>query len=145
VSDFSAPSLEELERQLPNGLHDSDVLALTHDYVRATVTLELKLWVAESLEDTDDHYRPARLTIHGVALLCIEPPESGYDFDGPGALDLLGASPLAMLKRPPPPLPPIPPDCFCNALYINTWNAHVIVAARSVTLDWTGEPEVGRA
>jgi hypothetical protein len=36
-------TLEDLDQTLPNGLHDAQIGAMTHDYVRGVVTLAVRI------------------------------------------------------------------------------------------------------
>ena len=64
---------------LPNGFRDTELLPFGMDYVRRHLAFHLVVWIGDmNRPDRREVYRPARLSLEGVAFLVIEPPDSTY-------------------------------------------------------------------
>ena len=129
-------TLEELEKTLPNGLHDAEVMRIAIDYELRTVTLELAVWVG-NMDDSPERreaYRHASLEITGLCFLIMEPPDSKYPFQHSG-LKIDGCDVSKNLKHEL--LSALPADSFFRSLWVNEWNAFIHLAARDAKISWT--------
>jgi len=132
-------TLDELGRTLPNGFHDSEIRSIRVDYSKRTVALELAVWVGD-MDGKDaprEAYRDGEVSIDGLQFLAIEPPDPGYPFKERNRLrvDLTkGAS-----KSDIPAVGRIASGCFVASFFVDDWNSHIHVAARSASIEWKGE------
>lgn len=120
----------ELERTLPNGLHDAELLDVTIDHEREQVVFELNLDVSENT-DEQDRYRRGRITFSGVAFVAIDPP-AGEIVPGVSIIDAGTGQPATA----PCALPDLPDDRFLCWLFVVRSNSFIRLAAQTVTLEW---------
>jgi|SoiMethySBSTD1v2_1073268.scaffolds.fasta_scaffold00388_35 hypothetical protein len=123
-------TLQELERTLPNGLHDAELVKLHIDYEGLRVVLELELDVSVNL-DEEERYRRGRITFSGVEFVAIDPPTD---------VSSMGMSMLAVgMGQPataPCSLPKLPTECFLCWLFVDRSNSFIRLAARAVEHEW---------
>jgi hypothetical protein len=74
-------NIEELDRTLPNGFHDSCLRHVTVDYEAQTASLALDIWIG----DVDappgaerERLRTARLELLGLEYFIVEAPDPRY-------------------------------------------------------------------
>ncbi len=75
--------LEELEKTLPNGLHDSKVSRIVVDYGQRKLTLDLDVWTGDMTNDRPElreAYRRGHILISGLFFAVMEPPDPRYPF-----------------------------------------------------------------
>ena len=124
-------TLEEVERLLPNGLHDAILLGVRVDYVCQTAVVDLDIDVS-SVRSAEQAYRLGRLTFAGVQFVAIDPPDIGATHVGVPPIDTGMGQPATASH----PLPVLPADCFLCWLFVVRWNGFVRIAARSVSHEW---------
>jgi hypothetical protein len=124
-------TLEELERSLPNGLHDAELIGVQVDYVRQSAVLELDIDVSTDV-DAGEVYRRGRLTFAGIQFFVIDAPAAHENYVGVSPIDTGSGQPLTA----PCQLPEIPEDCFLCWLFVVQWNSFVRIAARTVMHEW---------
>lgn len=68
-------TLEEIEQDLPNGLHDAQIQQIEMDYEEARLALRVKVLLGLPGEPTQtrERYRPGMITFLGVQFFSIEP------------------------------------------------------------------------
>src|SRR5258708_21418081 len=102
-------TLTDVDRQLPNGFHDAYLLRFAVDYAKATLTLDLNLWIgtpAGRTAEERERYKPGRIRITGLCWSVMAPPDAVLRPNPRGLpLDTWPGSDL----QAPPPLPPPPP------------------------------------
>ncbi|HVT18590.1 MAG TPA: hypothetical protein VHQ90_20725 [Thermoanaerobaculia bacterium] len=129
-------TLEELEKTLPNGLHDAFLRGLNIDLAKIAMSLELDVDFS-SPEDPGYKMRACRITLSGLAFCVITPPV-------PKSADLyvseeyMVARPLREVAPLPPELPPVPEGAFGYVFATYPRNIGIFIAARDARLDWTG-------
>ena len=129
-------TLTDVDRQLPNGFHDAYLLRFAADYVKATLSLDLDLWVGSPDAKTSaerERRKPGRIRISGLAWCVIAPPDvivrpnpRGFRID---------AGPVSDLETPPK-LPAPPPGVFSWWFFVQNWNTSLYVAGREASIDW---------
>lgn len=70
-------SIEEIERALPNGLHDAIMLKHVVDYKNRALEFYIKVWVGDldsSIEAERERYKEGVLKFEGLEYFIIEPP-----------------------------------------------------------------------
>jgi hypothetical protein len=134
-------TLEELEKTLPNGLHDAEVQRIAVDYQQRKLTLEVAVWVG-NMDDPPERreaYRKGRIEISGLLFLVMEPPDPTYPFqtsdltiDG---CDMSKNLDLELLKS-------LHNEAFFRSLWVNEWNAFIHIAARAAEITWVKDEKV---
>jgi hypothetical protein len=129
-------NIDELERTLPNGFHDSCLRQLTVDYEAQMASLVLDVWIGDVDAPTDverDRLRTARLDLIGVEYFILEPPDPTYPYRDAGSvtLDLCDSDPGIASSRP------LALGGFAGRFFVNQWNAFIHFAAQDVRLTWT--------
>ena len=129
-------TLTDVDRLLPNGFHDAYLLRFAADYVKATLSLDLDLWVGSPDAKTPaerERRKPGRIRISGLAWCVIAPPDvivrpnpRGFRID---------AGPVSDLETPPK-LPAPPPGVFSWWFFVQNWNTSLYVAGREASIDW---------
>ena len=75
--------LEELEKTLSNGLHDSKVSRIVVDYRQRKLTLDLDVWTGDMTNDSPElreAYKRGHILISGLLFAVTEPPDPRYPF-----------------------------------------------------------------
>ena len=125
-------TLEEIERSLPNGFHDSSIFGVRLDYVQRTAEIDLEIWVAGSDDEDPEQYSRATLSISELIYFVIEPPgPPNTSHDAPTLVD--GGS--SELERAAYPLPkPLPAGAFTYWFFVSSWNSFIHIAALTADL-----------
>jgi hypothetical protein len=129
-------TLEELEKTLPNGLHDSEVQRVAIDYEQRTLILELAVWVGDMNDPPErrEAYKSGRIKISGLIFFVAEPPDPKYPFRDSAELTIDGGDMSENLDREL--LKSLPGDAFFRSLWVNEWNAFIHIAARDSEIAW---------
>jgi hypothetical protein len=132
-------TLEELEKTLPNGLHDSRISRIAIDYEKRQLTMDLDVWVGDigsNAYDLREEYRRGQVLIDGLLFAVIEPPDPKYPFSNSVGLTIDGCD---MRKNLTTELAnSLPSEAFFRSLWVNEWNAFIHIGAKSAELAWTG-------
>jgi hypothetical protein len=124
--------------QLPNGFHDALLEALHVEFAREEVQLGFKFLVGTPDAETEElreAMRPGLLRLTGVTSMLIEAPDPRYNFsmdDGVSVDGGFGAYPGETV--------PSEDGLLRLWLFISTWNARMMFAAKSCDLVWTDRP-----
>ena len=136
-------TLDELDRDLPNGFHDAKIFSFELDYVGGIASFHLNLLVGwpDDPEPERQAYQQANMTVKGLCFCSIDPPYPTYPFIPRGKPILVTGT------RPKPDTSPFvselvakfPEGTWCYQFFVDDWNACINIAARDVTLTWIGE------
>ena len=136
TADGEIMTLEELAHNLPNGLHDAELLGLNVDYVGRTISLIVEVWVGDidGPIETRETYRKARIDVSGLQFLVIEPPDPTYPYSDVEAsrIDICDMSKNLDVKL----VRSLPDGTSLSSLWVNDWNAFAHIAAQDATLSW---------
>jgi hypothetical protein len=129
-------NIEELDRTLPHGFHDSCLRGIALDYEVQTALLTLDIWIGDENAppgEERERRRPARLDLIGLEYFVLEPPDPRYKYRDVGSvtLDLCEADLAFATSRPPAA------GVFAARFFVNEWNAFIHFAAKDVRLTWT--------
>jgi len=130
-------TIEDIEMNLPNGLHDARLIKLDIDYVEREARFHLRVNVTgiES-QDEPEEYRWGSLTLSGLLFCVIEPPDSRYPYRNSSGLWITSSEPVTsedVLAKLPCPLPD---GAFIHYLFVNDWNAFIYIAALDAHFEW---------
>lgn len=133
----SCVTLDELEGQLPNGLHDAHLEKLEIDWPNERLSFEAR---ADVGNDGTELERRLKVTVTGLVYCAIEPPQ----INAPGGLISTPAEGLWIQPEPldsaPPSHPTIPPGCFLHRMVVSDWNRSIYVCACNAEFVWL-EPD----
>lgn len=128
-------SLDEIQINLPNGLHDAEIKSIVINYVERTIVIDLMLWVGD-VELSDKAAREAYvdgvLTISGIHFCVIEPPDFRYAYAEGKAIRIdsgSGLPPHVSFSADPPA------DAFDHWFFIQDWNSFIYFRARNAHLE----------
>ena len=84
-------TFEDLTCDLPNGLHDAELLSVNHDLLNRTVILDMDVWIGTMADPPErrERYRRAELTLNGVSFWSVGPPREKSNLLGTGELVIL--------------------------------------------------------
>jgi len=130
-------NIEELEGDLPNGLHDALLRAFSSDLPERRAEFILDVWLGDlhsAVTAERERYRAARLELLGLAYLVVDPHHPTYPVgDGaPVRVDACAAD------DDPQRTPQVPQGGFAGRFFVTEWNAFIHFAARDARLTWIG-------
>jgi hypothetical protein len=130
-------TIDELESELPNGLHDAYLRTFSSDPAAGRAEFTLDLWIGDlhSSEVSErECRRPARLELLGLAYLVIDVPDPGYPVaDGSRVqIDSCAADDDPERRKL------VPEGGFAGRFFVTEWNAFIHFAALEARLTWTG-------
>ena len=137
-------TLEDIEKSLPNGLHDAVILELVRDYEHALVKLKIEVLI-ELPEGTDKkatRYRAAEILFSGVPLCTVEVPDPKSAYRHPGCI-WFSFSKMSDGVWPEEIGQSLPPGTLLYSLFILDWWSHIHIAAKDVTFSWA-DPSTAR-
>jgi len=135
-------TLEELERSLPNGLHDAELVGLDVDYAAQRAALRVNVDIGDSDADAKvENYRAARIRFFGIQFAVIDPPNAADSYCGLSMLDTGSGEP----RTSPMSLPPIGEGCFLSWIFVTRWNSFIRISARDVVLEWVDDSRPSHA
>jgi hypothetical protein len=138
-------TVEDLDRELPNGFHDAKIKSVALDYPRQSAVIAMHLWVGKPTSTDRDEYREATLRVSGLCYCAIDPPAPTYPFMRAGSAINVAGYGEDPKKFPALDglLPVMPKDITCYRFFVHDWNSFIHVAAKEVQLSWAGdEPRV---
>jgi hypothetical protein len=128
-------TLEELERSLPNGLHDADLVSVHVDYrtLEAALVVGVDISESEGKEgDVGPTYRYARLVFFGLQFIVVDPPDVQDGKIGPSLMEAGTGQP----RTAPAKTPRLSDDSFLCWFFLSESNSFIRIAARNVALEW---------
>lgn len=127
-------NIEELEAELPNGLHDALLRSYALDQNEHRVEFVVDVWIGDldsSVPSERERRRPARLDLLGLAYLVFEDPDPRYPAtNAPVQIDTCGADENPDLVRQ------VPKGGFAGRFFVTEWNAFIHFAAVEARLTW---------
>ena len=133
-------TLEDLDRTLPNGLHDAKIRTMTHNFERAIVRLEADILVGLPDDPPEDRYRyrAGEILFHRVLFCTVEMPENERILGHSGSIWFKfwrmepGLLAEKVAKR-------LSPETLCYSLYILEWESQIQIACEDVNFAWLEE------
>jgi hypothetical protein len=139
-------TLEHLEQNFLNGLHDAQIKAMTHDYEHAIVRLDVQIVVGMPEEDVANRlrYRSGKILFHQVLFCAVEVPENERILGRSGSIWFVfdRIKPEALPEKIARALPP---EALCYSLYILEWESQIRIAAGDVSFSWSDSGEAHAA
>jgi hypothetical protein len=130
-------TLEELEKSLPNGLHDAQIRSLARNFENETATMSVRILIGfpEDSPSSRDAYRNASIIFTGVKLFVLENPDASSAFLNPGSLWFTvsrtdaGALPLELVDR-------LERGMLLYSFFILDWHSNMHIAASEIAFNW---------
>ncbi len=132
-------TIEEIERRLPNGFHDSNIKTISIDYVMqlAKFNLEVNMGTPDVRDkEPEEIYRDGILTVSELLFCVIEPPDPQYPYKDTKGLWITSSGPIEAAKLPIKVYEVIPEGLFDHYFFINDWNSFIYLAAKNAQFDW---------
>ena len=128
-------NLEELEADLPNGLHDSLLRTFSSDPTERRAEFILDVWIRDlhsSATSERERCRPACLELLGLTYLVLDDPDPRYPLTDrlPVQIDACAADDDPERSRQ------VPQGGFAGRFFITEWNAFIHFAALEARLTW---------
>jgi hypothetical protein len=128
-------NLDEIEADLPNGLHDSLLRAFFADETERRAEFTLDVWIGDlhsTVEQERERRRPARLELFGVSYLVVDDSDQRHLLTDrtPVQIDSCGADDDAERCRQ------VPQGGFAGRFFVTEWNTFIHFAAREARLTW---------
>jgi hypothetical protein len=131
-------TLEELEEQLPNGLHDAKIRSVTHNYDTGTlvVCVEILTGLPDDPPAIRSAYRDAVISFTDVSLCHVEQPENERIIGVRGSVwfNYWRTEPGVLLPKLSDHLPA---DAISYTLYVLEWEASIHIVASDLDFSWT--------
>ncbi len=129
-------NIDDVERILPNGFHDSVLERVVIDYAACSAELTLGFWIdlmAPVPGKSGRHLvmRRATVSLEGLVSVAIEPP--GTSVSPSGGLDVDRERREASAKQVPGL---VTDECFTLSLYAADWNSSIEFVASVARLAW---------
>ena len=133
-------TLEQLEEELPNGLHDAQIRSITRDFENGTITLEVRILTGLPHDPPEKRnaYRNGSITFIGVTVFVIEAPEASSAFLAPGTVYFnvrrtdLGSLPAGVVGK-------LKPGNDMYSFFVLDWHSDIHLAASDMTFGWEHE------
>jgi len=128
-------SIEEVEKSLPNGLHDAVVRKHVVDYEKRTMEFNIDVWVGDldsSVEEERERYKPGILRFEGLVYFVIEPPSEVKAIFGPFSFS--AGNPEVDKIKPSVILPESPEGTFLTFFFIYKLEAFMYICASKVVV-----------
>ena len=137
-----ALTFHALEKTLPNGLHDAELLGVEIDYANNTAALDLLVDFSIPPQGNDatppaEQARLGCLLFSGVQFVVIDPPGVGADGFAPSRIDAGSGVPIG----PAVPLPVVQSPGFLVWIFVDRLNAFIRIAASDVSIGWRHDVE----
>ena len=130
-------NIDELEADLPNGLHDALLHAFSKVPGERRAEFILDVWLGDlrsSVTAERERYRPARLELLDLAYLVVDETDPRYPAGNgdPLRVDACAAD------DDPERFRQVPPGGFAGRFFVTEWNAFIHFAALDARLTWIG-------
>jgi hypothetical protein len=132
-------TLEQLEEELPNGLHDAQIRSIARNFENGTLTLEVRILIGlpDDSPEKRDEYRNGSITFTGVELFVIESPEASSAFLAPGSVSF-SVSRSEVDLFPVDIVGKLMQGTDMYSLFILDWHSHIHIAASDMSFGWEG-------
>src|SRR5258708_5276620 len=134
-------TLEQLEEELPNGLHDAQIRSTNRNFENGTLTFGVRILIGlpDDPPTKRNEYRNGTITFTEVAMFVIESPEASSAFVAPGSVSFSASRsevdllPVDIVKK-------FPQGVSMYSFFILDWYSNVHVAASDMRFGWGESP-----
>jgi len=128
-------NIDEIEADLPNGLHDSLLYEYSSNPDQLRAEFVLDVWVGDlhsTITTERERHRRARLELLGLGYLVVEDPDPGYGplDELPVQIDACAADDDADRAGR------VPRGGFAGRFFITEWNSFIHFSALEARLTW---------
>jgi hypothetical protein len=130
-------NLEDLEADLPNGLHDALLRTFSSDLAERRAEFVIDVWMGDlhsAVISDRERRRPARLELLGLTYLIVDDLDPRYPDakEVPVQIDACAADDNPELARQ------VPRGGFAGRFFVTEWNGFIHFAAVEARLTWLG-------
>jgi hypothetical protein len=131
-------TLEEINRELPNGFHDAGIRKIDLDFINPLIVVSMDIWVGQLGGPDPDCCRSGTLKILSPYLFFIEPPNPKYHFIPKGKAFIVDGDSIKVGLSPEVDrlLPVLPPNATVYRFFLEEWNSFLYLAGASVEFSW---------
>lgn len=127
----------EIERQLPNGFHGTNIERISIDYLIKQAEFTMRVLVSSGADGSG--FRSGRLRIDGVAYCSLEVPDVHYDYLCDGTIETNGL--LDTTEKLLPNLQRFRDELgdgyFFHSFFVEEWNRFIHFTGTDATFEWT--------
>ncbi len=126
-------SIEEVEKTLPNGLHDAVIRRHVVDYEKRTLEFNIDVWVGDlgsTVEGERERYNSGILRFEGLEYFVIEPPSEVKVLFEPFSISI--GNPAVDRIKPSVILPEVPDGTFPTFFFIYKLEAFMHICSSKV-------------
>ena len=124
--------IEEIERDLPNGFHDSNLVKVEVDYLKREAVIYLRIDISDP-DDTKNPgkivYREGELHLTDLVYFVLEPPDDKYDLSMSDGLWIANGGELKEINTASTLPTSVPEGAFEYWFFINDWNCFIYFSA----------------
>jgi len=138
-------TFEQLAQELPNGLHDAQLLSIKRSFEDESLILAVRVLVGlpDNPRETRSEYRNAAITYTGVKLFVIENPDASSAFLAPGGLSFSAG------RSEPGTFSPEIEQKLTNStetysFFILDWLSRIHIAASGISFAWDSELTISK-
>jgi hypothetical protein len=128
-------TIEEIEKNLPNGFHDAILNKINIDYIRREADLEFEVDVSIP-EKSEEAHRIGKLILFGLFFCVIESPDSQYPYQKADGLWIADSGLTNTEKLPQKLLDMLPKGAVVHYFFVNDWNAFIYLSATDAKFEW---------
>lgn len=132
-------TIEEIERTLPNGLHDAHLKKITIDYLSGVAKFDVQVYVGDpeiQYKEPEEAYRDGLLILSGLLFCIIEQPDPNYQYDKAESLWIADSGNVESIKLTTNLPKLLHNEAFIHYFFINDWNSFIYLAAKDARFDW---------
>jgi hypothetical protein len=129
-------TIDELESELPNGLHDAHLRTFSSDPTAGRAEFTLDVWIGDlhsAVWSERECRRPARLELLGVTYLVVDAPDPRYAVEDGSRVQIDSCA----ADDDPERRGLVPEGGFAGRFFVTDWNAFIHFAALDARLTWT--------
>lgn len=128
-------TFDELLDELPNALHDAALSKIEVSYSEREAAFHMTVDVTE--DGSAGWVRDLKVTLTGVALFVIDPPDPRYPSNQAKPLWIDAGSGQPSTSEVT--LPDLSAGTTLNWIYVNEWNSFIRFATEGCRYEWTSE------
>jgi hypothetical protein len=130
-------TLEQLEDELPNGLHDAQIRSIARNFENGTLALGVRILVGLPGHSPGerDEYRNGCIMFTGVQLCVTETPDAASAFPALGSVTFSASRSEADLF-PANIVERLTPGIDMYSLFVLDWHSHIHIAASNISFHW---------
>lgn len=136
MNGLRAMTIKEIEKQLPNGFHDSKLKRVAINYEKREIELHFDVFIGKDEPTGGVRFREGTLKAYGLFFCVFEPPGPNYLCQLGMGLWVADSDEVTEDKCPIKLSYALPKAAFGHYFYINDWNAFIYLVASEARFEW---------